>query len=372
MKAISHFIRQFRCRLRKLGASTAALTSAPVSSPAAALRGAQPCLRPCSTVLIGAGGMAAGAGWAARGQGAGAGGCSAWATLLPRTGRRLGTAQPQAGSAVSQLSLAAAVNRAPCLQPQLRSAWLCCSFSPWQPLRGWDPLTALLPSAPQSCCTPAPLPAPCAERTGPGLGARAGGFPASCFPAMPPCGPGAPAEPAGTSAPGHAAVLRAIQASPSGDTLRSSPPCAWPLPCPRGTACPAGQGSAEAELPRPRARACGWAGAWHSGTQLCAVRHHECTLSQHRHIQDMSQPRQERSSGSWTSRAAWQAAPAARLCRCRSPRRSAGGLQAAAPAQLRCHLADQPQAWWDPGLACVSPLLAQPCTRGAKPDKGNA
>lgn len=107
MKAISHFIRQFRCRLREPGASTAVHTSARVLPLSVGLSPAPGHAAPPSSRLAA---QPAGPAWAAGGQCARAAGCFSWATLLPDMGGHLGTAEPPAGSARSQRSLAVVVN----------------------------------------------------------------------------------------------------------------------------------------------------------------------------------------------------------------------------------------------------------------------
>lgn len=189
---------------------------------------------------------------------------------------------------------------------QLHLGWLCPSAWGSNPAPAGSPP---LPSFPAHCSPAAPL-FPSWHPTvrgwvqvwEPGLGASLAAA-------------GIPAEPAGSSTPGHVAIFPALQVSPSGDALCSSPPCLGPLPCPWGQAR---QGERRLSCHHPALRHAAGLVPCMPGTRPCAVTPRGWTLSKCLHVQDMNQPGQEHSSHSWTTQAAWQAALAAGLYQCQT------------------------------------------------------
>lgn len=116
-----------------------------------------------------------------------------WATLLPH--KFLGTLQPQAGSAGSQLSLAVVVNSS-IIPANTALLGLAVPLSPGQlPCPCWVPPVPLLPCPLQPCCT-------YGEGMSPSLGAQAWGSPGSCTSMTPGC-PSTPGGDTDTFACGH-------------------------------------------------------------------------------------------------------------------------------------------------------------------------
>lgn len=356
MKAISHFIRQFRCWLHKPGASTAADTSAPVSQPQGD--------SPWGLALPQATQHHADHGWQRNQRGL-------QGTRVPRlraascgppcSHTRAGAWEPcsrQAGSAGSQLSLAVVVNSStmPAITAPLG---LAVPFSPGQPpCSCWVPL---LPSFAARCSPAAPLlPSWHPAVRGrvwvwePGLGASLAAAFLSRLPAA-----WVPQQ--SQRAHRH---LGTQPSSPRSRCLHLEMCLAAPHPArshrrvPRDRHAPQSGRERSLTCRHPALRHVAGLAPCTLGTRLCAVTPHGWTLSKCLHVQDMNQPGRECSSRSWTTRAARQAAPAARLCWCQTSCGPAGRLWSAAPARLHCHLANQPRAWRDPGLARISLPLA--------------
>lgn len=356
MKAISHFIRQFRCWLRKPGASTAADTSAPVSQPQGhSLWG---------SALPRAMQHDADHGWqhgkrnqrglqgtrVARLRAASCGPPCSHMAPGNRAAGRLVCSEPAQPGSVGELKHHAC-NRssagAGCvLQPRAATLLLLGSPAP------------LLPCPLQPCCTRTSPRHPAVRGRvwvwEPGLGASLAAAFLSRLPAA-----WVPQQ--SQWAHRH---LGTQPSSPRSRCLHLEMCFAAPHPArshcrvPRDRHAPQSRGERSLTCHHPALRHVAGLAPCTLGTRLCAVTPHGWTLSKYLHVQDMNQPGRECSSRSWTTRAARQAAPAARLCWCQTSCGSAGRLQSAAPARLHCHLADQPRAWRDPGLARISLPLA--------------
>lgn len=312
MKAISHFIRQFRCWLRKPGASTAADTSAPVSQPQGH--------SPWGSALPQATQHHADHSWqhGERNQ-RGLQGTRVPRLLLvghPAPTRCLGTVQPAGWSARSQLSLAVLVNSRT-IPATTALLGLAVPFSPGQPpCSRWVPL---LRSFPAHCSPAAPvLPSWHPAVRGrvwvwePGLGASLAAVFLSRLPAA-----WVPQQ--SQRAHRH---LGTQPSSPRSRCLHLEMCFAAPHPArshrrvPRDRHAPQSRGERSLTCHHPALRHVAGLAPCTLGTRLCAVTPHGWTLSKCLHVQDMNQPGRECSSRSWTTRAARQAAPAARLCWC--------------------------------------------------------
>ncbi|XP_050835712.1 uncharacterized protein LOC127060116 [Serinus canaria] len=304
MKAISHFIRQFRCQLHQPGASTAVHSSSPAPQPRFPLRGAQPFLGPRWSQQAQAGSTCEG------GLGL---------LLVGHHGQVAGNTAAQAGSAGSQLSLAAWATQALCLKP----LGLAVPFS-----------TGGHPAPPGSLSKPfCPLlSAPCGEGMALGLGLVAAAFSHTSLPRVPQQSRGA-REHLGTQ--------------PSSWHPGISPgKCFVAPPCPQGAA---GTRSRAGAAPGT------WPG-WHPRPGD-TVTPRGWTISKCLHVQDMNQPGQECSSRAGTP----GAAPEAARQRCQIPGGLEGRSRAAAAAWPRCHLQispghGKPLAWH-----------AFPCLHGSVP-----
>lgn len=235
-----------------------------------------------------------------------------------------GNIAAQAGSAGSQLSLAAWATRVLCLKP-------LGLVVPFRPSGFSAPPGSLCPSP----CSPSPfaplLSAPRGEGMALGLGFAAAAFSHTSLP------PGCPSRADGhmgtwalSHAPGmpgsHLGCVLCPCRVPREQQAHGAAPGTWPGWHPR---------PGDAVTPR------GW------------------TISKCLHVQDMNQPGQERSSRSGTPGAAPEAARAAPLPN--SGR--AGGRPGAAAAPLPPP--EQPRARQTPGLACIS-LFARLCSPGAE------
>lgn len=324
MKAISHFIRQFRCQLHQPGASAAAHTSPPAPQPQ--VRSPWGSALPRATLVpVGTRGASEGA----RGP------------LAPAHGQVAGNSAAQAGCARSQLSLAAGELE---LRAQSHSGWLCPSAQGSHPAPPGSPLLPF-PTLSRS--------APRGEGTGPGLGAWAWGSPGSCFFSQLSAA-GVPQQ--SQRAHGHLGTQPA-SCHPGVST--------WDVL--RGPAVSPGS-SSHAELPRP---APGTRPGWHP-----VPWGHSRALS-HPRVDNVQMParpgyesartgvqqplRDNRSCPGGCSGS--QAVPVPNSVR-------AGGQVAGSSACLApLPPPDQPRARQNPGLAFIS-LFAQLCFPGAKPWHG--